>query len=73
MGTAYAIDHFLNANNWDETTREFKITPIPGQITVREFDYKGVNEVIYQENGVTIRSMPVMGLSVSFSSMRDSR
>jgi len=28
MGTAYAIDHFLKANNWDKTTREFQITAI---------------------------------------------
>ena len=60
MGTAYAIDHFLKANNWDKKTREFKITPIPGQITVHEFDYKGVNQVIYRENGVTVRSIPAI-------------
>ncbi len=60
MGTAYAIDHFLKANNWDKTTREFKITPIPGQITVHEFDYKGINKVVYKENGVTIRSIPAI-------------
>jgi ribonuclease Z len=60
MGTAYAIEHFLKANNWDKKTREFKITPIPGQITVHEFDYKAVNEVIYQQNGVTIRSIPAI-------------
>ena len=60
MGTAYAIDHFLKANNWDKKTREFKITPVPGQITVHEFDYKGVNEVVYQDNGVTIRSIPAI-------------
>jgi ribonuclease Z len=60
MGTAYAIDHFLKANNWDKKTREYKITPVPGQITVHEFDYKGMNEIIYQENGVTIRSIPAI-------------
>jgi ribonuclease Z len=60
MGTAYAIEHFLKANNWDKKTREFKITPVPGQITVHEFDYKGVNEIVYQENGVTIRSIPAI-------------
>ena len=60
MGTAFAIKHFLLANNWDKTTREFKITPIPGQITVHEFDYKGVNEVVYQQNGVTIRTIPAI-------------
>ena len=60
MGTAYAIDGFLRANNWDRKTREYKITPIPGQITVHEFDYKAVNEVIYQENGATIRTIPAI-------------
>ncbi len=60
MGTAFAIKHFLLANNWDKTTREFKITPIPGQITVHEFDYKAVNEIVYQENGVTIRTIPAI-------------
>jgi ribonuclease Z len=60
MGTAYAIEHFLKANNWDKKTREFKISPTPGQITVHEFDFKGVNKVIYQENGVTIRTIPAI-------------
>ena len=60
MGTAYAVEHFLKANNWDKKTREYKITPIPGQITVHEFDYKAVNQVVYQENGVTIRTIPAI-------------
>ena len=60
MGTAYAIDHFLKANNWDKTTREYKITPVPGQILVHEFDYKAVNKVIYEKNGVTVRSIPAI-------------
>jgi ribonuclease Z len=60
MGTAFAIEHFLLANNWDRVTREFLITPIPGQIIVHEFDYRGINEVIYEENGVTIRSIPAI-------------
>ncbi len=60
MGTAYAIEHFLKANNWDKTTREFKITPVPGQIIVHEFDYKAVNKVIYDNNGVTVSSIPAI-------------
>lgn len=60
MGTAYAVEHFLKAYNWDYVTRAFKITPVPGQITVHEFDYKGVNEIIYQENEVTIRTLPAI-------------
>jgi len=60
MGTAYAIEHFLKWVNWDAVTRSFKITPVPGQIEVTEFDYKGENQVVYQENGVTIRSYPAI-------------
>ena len=36
------------------------IRPTEFQILVNEFDYKGVNQVIYQENGVTIRSIPAV-------------
>ena len=60
MGTAYAIDHFLKAFNWDAQTRNFRINPKPGMIDVKEFDYKGENAVVYQENGVTIRSWPAI-------------
>jgi ribonuclease Z len=60
MGTEYAVEHLLKAFNWDKVTREFKITPIPGQVTVNEFDYKGENIVVYQENGVIIRSWPAI-------------
>lgn len=36
------------------------IAPAPGEIKIQEFDYKGVNKVIYKENGVTIRSWPAI-------------
>ena len=60
MGTAYAIEHFMKANNWDYQTRAFKITPIPGEIKAHEFDYKAVNKVIYKENGIVVRSIPAV-------------
>jgi ribonuclease Z len=60
MGTAYAIEHFLKAYNWDYQTRAFKITPVPGQITVNEFDYKAENEVVYDQNGIVVRSIPAI-------------
>ena len=60
MGTKYAMENFLKFVNWDKVTREYKITPIPGQIEVTEFDYKGVNQVVYDENGVVIRSWPAI-------------
>ena len=31
---------------------------VPFEVT--EFDYKGVNQIVYQENGVTIRSLPAI-------------
>lgn len=58
MGTKYAVEHMLKAYNWDYMTRAVTINPIPGQIKVHEFDYRGLNEVIYEENGVTVRSWP---------------
>jgi ribonuclease Z len=60
MGTKYAVENFLKAYNWDYMTRAVTINPIPGGITVHEFDYKGMNEVVYDEKGVKIRSWPTI-------------
>ena len=60
MGTKYAVEHFMKANNWDYQTRAYKISPVPGQIKVHEFDYKGVNAVIYNKNGIVVRSIPAI-------------
>lgn len=60
MGTKYAIDHFLKTFYWDAATRNAKLSPKPGIINVHEFDYKAENAIVYQENGVTIRSIPAI-------------
>ena len=60
MGTKYAMEGFLKHANWDYQTRSANISAIPGTIEVREFDYKVANQVVYQENGVTIRSWPAI-------------
>jgi ribonuclease Z len=60
MGTKHAVEHFLKANNWDYQTRAFKITPVPGNITVHEFDYKAENAVVYDKNGIVVRSIPAI-------------
>ncbi|MBT8363469.1 MAG: MBL fold metallo-hydrolase [Deltaproteobacteria bacterium] len=60
MGTKYAIDGFMRAYNWDYVTRAVKINSVPGSIVVHEFDFKGINKVIYEENGVVIRSIPAV-------------
>jgi ribonuclease Z len=58
LGTKYSMDHFLKHANWDYTTRSFQISPVPGTIETTEFDYKGLNQVVFQDKGVTIRSWP---------------
>ncbi len=70
MGTAYAVEGFRQAYNWDYQTRAFKITPIAGQIEVTEFDYRKENAVVYQDKGITVRSFPAIHTgdgSVSFA------
>ncbi len=60
MGTAYAINHFLKAYNWDKVTRNFFLSPEPGKITVEEFDYMKVNNLVYKSKGATIKSLPAI-------------
>jgi ribonuclease Z len=60
LGTKYAVEHFMKANNWDYQTRAFKISPIPGQVEVHEFDYTAENQVVHEKNGVTIRAWPAI-------------
>ena len=70
MGTKYAMEHFLKFVNWDKVTREFKVTPEPGQVETIEFDFRKEDQIVYQENGVTIRSYPAVHIGdgpVSYS------
>ena len=68
-GTAYAIEHMEKMLTWDKGSRLGNVDIRGLEIDVTEFDYKAVNQVVYQENGVTIRTIPAIhGLdgSVSF-------
>ncbi|WP_415406870.1 guanitoxin biosynthesis MBL fold metallo-hydrolase GntH [Sulfurovum sp. CS9] len=60
MGTKYAVEHFLKSFTWDARTRDYALSAEPGKISVIEFDYKAENKIVYQENGVTIRSIPAI-------------
>jgi ribonuclease Z len=60
-GTKYALDHLYKALTWDLDGRKGITDPrgyVPFEVT--EFDYKGVNEIIYEEDGVIIRSIPAI-------------
>jgi ribonuclease Z len=60
LGTAYAVDGMKKMLTWDAASRMGNVNTQGQQIEMNEFDYKGVNQVIYQENGVTIRSIPAV-------------
>jgi len=59
-GTKYALDHLRKALTWDLDGRQGLTDPRGYHLEVTEFDYKGINKVIYQENGVTIRTIPAI-------------
>ena len=60
MGTKYAIEQWMKALTWDIEGRAGRLPASGGQVIVHEFDYKGENEIVYQKNGVTIRSWPAI-------------
>ncbi len=59
-GIAYAVEHMKKMLTWDAASRLGNVNTQGLQIEVNEFDYKGINQVIYEENGVTIRSFPAI-------------
>jgi ribonuclease Z len=68
-GTKRCLELMKQMYVWDIGTRSGVIDFRGGELQINEFDFKAVNAVIYQENGVTIRSIPaVHGLdgAVSF-------
>ena len=60
LGTAAAIEGLKQFMLWDDVSLMGRLDARAMEWEVNEFDYKGVNEVIYQENGVTIRSIPAI-------------
>jgi ribonuclease Z len=55
---------------WDIATRSGALPDAGGQIEVHEFNYLQEDEIVYQENGVTVRSWPAIHSldgAVSFS------
>jgi len=59
-GTAYMVEAMKKMYTWDFASRVGNVNTAGFQIEVHEFDYKAINEIIYQENGVTIRSIPAI-------------
>jgi len=70
LGTKYALDRMVEMLTWDLAGRMGNVDPRGYRMDVTEFDYKGKNQVVYNQNGVTIRSFPAIHAidgSVSYS------
>ena len=50
---------------WDVATRESSGDPRSTQLTVNEIDWKGVNQLFYDKNGVKIYSIPTIHIDQS--------
>jgi len=69
-GTKYMIEHLQKTFTWDTDGRVGNVDTRGLAIEVVEFDYKQVNKIVYDENGVVIRSFPAIHAldgSVSFT------
>jgi ribonuclease Z len=70
LGTKSFVEGMQKGYAWDLATRSGALPDKGAQIVVHEFDYKQVNKVVYDENGVIIRSWPAIHSldgSVSYS------
>jgi len=60
LGTKAFADAMQKGYAWDIATRTGALPDAGGHIEVHEFDYKQENQIVYQQNGVTIRSWPAI-------------
>jgi ribonuclease Z len=60
LGTAYAVEAMERMYTWDLAGRVGIVDFRGYSLEVSEFDYRAENAVIYEENGVTIRSWPAI-------------
>jgi ribonuclease Z len=59
-GTKYAIEHWRKALSWDVDGRAGRLPASGQQLEVTEFDFRQENQIVYEENGVVIRSFPAI-------------
>jgi ribonuclease Z len=60
LGTKAFIDNLKKAWKWDYFSRLGRLPSEGGGLEVHEFDYRGENQVVYDQNGATIRSWPAI-------------
>ena len=59
-GTSYAVENMQKMLTWDLDGRNGRLPPSGRKLVVHEFDYRAENEVVYNKNGVVIRSWPAI-------------
>jgi len=59
-GTTAALEHMKQMYVWDIGTRSGVVDFRGGELQVNEFPFDAINAVIYDENGVVIRSIPAI-------------
>ena len=59
-GTKYYVENMKKAYTWDKASRLGNVDIRGLEIQLNEFDYKGENQIVYDENGVVIRSFPAI-------------
>lgn len=57
---ANSMVYFLKFANWVRVTREQKLTLVSEQVELTDFDYGGVDRLVYEKNDVVIRFYPVI-------------
>lgn len=59
-GTKAAIDGMKKFYEWDIATRRGAFVASGQELVVHEFDYRVPGQIVYEENGVTVRSFPAV-------------
>jgi ribonuclease Z len=70
-GTKSWAEHMQKQWAWEKAGRGSAVDPRGLALEVNEFDWTAVNGVIYDENGVTIRTLPAIHLDQSVSFLLD--
>ncbi len=60
LGTKACVEGFKKAYAWDLQTRSGALPDKGAKIEIHEFDFKQENKVVYENNGVVIRSWPAI-------------
>ncbi len=66
-GTKAWVEKMNEMWAWEKAGRGSAVDPRGLQLEVNEFDWTGINKVIYDENGVVIRTVPAIHLDQSVS------